>query len=373
MNSHAPCIVIDARDVSPSMSGIGRYVAGLLRGLRELDPPEPIRALTLPAHESLVRRCIDGAPNMTTETCDCSPWSVRNQLDLPRRLRAMNAAVYHCPYVYAPLLAHRVRTMITVHDLIPLVCAEYLRASRKGRFRHAWKFWCSRQYAKADLIVTVSEHSKRDLVQYAGVKAQKILRIYNGVDRSAAATDRDTLRARWNLRRRIICTVSRHDPYKNLAGLVRAFARLPRDLRETCTLVITGRADARFQEPQRLARELNLTDCVVFTDYINDADRAGLLRMSELFVYPSLYEGFGLPPLEAMAEGVPVICSSASSLPEVAGDAAVLLDPHNEQAMADAIVRVLTDASLAQRLRQLGPARAASFSWRSCASAHLEA
>ncbi len=376
MSASDGCIVVDARELSPRMTGVGRYVAGLLSGLAELDLPRHVNVLAMEEHASLVREIVGERASMSVVSCPVGavgggPWSLRSQMQLPRLLNQLRAAVYHCPYLYAPLLARGVRIVITVHDLIPIVCREHLTRSRKGRFGFAWNFWCSRQHAKADAIVTVSEQSRRDLVQHARIDPAKITRIYNGVQRHETATDSDELRSRWNLRGRIISTISRHDPYKNLAMLVRAFALLRSRLSEECTLVIGGRVDPRYQEPQRLVDKLRLREHVVFTDYLSDDDRVGLLRMSDVFVYPSLYEGFGLPPLETMAEGVPVVSSNASSLPEVLGDAALLVDPHDDRRLADAMHHVLRDSALAQRLREAGPRQAARFTWRDSAAAHV--
>jgi alpha-1,3-rhamnosyl/mannosyltransferase len=137
------------------------------------------------------------------------------------------------------------------------------------------------------------------------------------------------------------------------------------------TLVIGGKIDPRYPEAQRLTASLGLERRVVFTDYLDDATRLALLQASSLFVFASRYEGFGLPPLEAMAEGIPVVASNAASLPEILGDAALFVAPDDVEGLARAMRTILSNPALAQQLSKAGRERAAQFTWKACASAHL--
>jgi glycosyltransferase involved in cell wall biosynthesis len=170
-------------------------------------------------------------------------------------------------------------------------------------------------------------------------------------------------------RPRDILYVGRSDPYKNLLGLVDAVAQVRARRSLDVRLRIAGPPDPRYPAPQARAHELGLTDHVQWLGYLADPALVEAYQAADLLVLPSRYEGFGLPVLEAMACGTPVVCSDRSSLPEVAGDAALLVDPDDTTALADAIARVLSDAALAADLRQRGLARARAFTWRRTAEA----
>jgi glycosyltransferase involved in cell wall biosynthesis len=153
--------------------------------------------------------------------------------------------------------------------------------------------------------------------------------------------------------------------------LIRAFQHLWKEHTSEVTLVIGGKLDPRYPEAQQLAASLGLARWVVFTDYLDDAARLALLRASSLFVFASYYEGFGLPPLEAMAEGIPVVASNAASLPEILGDAALCVAPDDVEGLARAMRTILSQPALAHQLSKAGRERAAQFTWEACAAAHL--
>jgi glycosyltransferase involved in cell wall biosynthesis len=172
---------------------------------------------------------------------------------------------------------------------------------------------------------------------------------------------------RWSIRRPYILAVGNLQPRKNLLRLIEAFAQLITERRIPHQLVLAGKAKWRESDIHRTVRRLGIEDRIVFTGRVPDEDLACLLNGAELFVYPSLYEGFGLPVLEAMACGTPVVTSNCTSIPEVAGDAALLVDPYRVDELADAIHHVLSDESLRARLREKGLARSQMFSWRQTA------
>ena len=179
------------------------------------------------------------------------------------------------------------------------------------------------------------------------------------------------MRARFGLGERpVVLSLSAKRPHKNLLALIGALARLPAEGRPL--LVLPGYPTAHEQELRERARSLGIGDDVRFPAWVSAAELEGLWETARVFVFPSLYEGFGLPVLEAMARGVPVACSNASSLPEVAGDAALLFDPHSEPAIAQALERLLEDDALRARLRALGTARAGQFTWERSARLTLE-
>jgi glycosyltransferase involved in cell wall biosynthesis len=364
-----PSIVFDARCVTPELSGIGRYALGLLSGLAALHPPHKIYVLGGDAR--LIAEAVQGAPWLERLACDWSPWSMRSLLLLPGYLRALRCQVYHCPYVYAPLFAPGTAKVVTVHDLIPNRCPDMLPRAWKVRLRPLWNLWFRMQCTSARAVITVSDFSRQELLEFLHLPQAKVHRIYNGVQLSKTTLTAEDVRRRFGLQGLIISYIGRHDPYKNIAGLIRAFRHLRKESASEVTLVIGGKIDPRYPEAQRLAASLGLERWVVFTDYLDDATRLALLRASSLFVFASHYEGFGLPPLEAMAEGIPVVASNAASLPEILGDAALFVAPNDVEGLARAMRTILSNPALAQQLSKAGRKWAAQFTWEACASTHL--
>lgn len=363
-----PKIIIDARHITADLSGIGRYTHGLLQGLAKLDHPYDVFALVRRPDET---DRIGGLPDtIKTIEFNHSVWSIRSQLALPRLIRRLGASLIHVPYLHVPVLPHTARAIVTVHDLIPTALKHELDRSRKTRYRYAWSLWSRLQYHRADAVVTVSDYSSHQLETVAHVPVEKIHRIYNGVTGGGSAMEEPELRRKFGIKGRIVSYVGRHDPYKNVGGLVRAFELSCEQLEEDVVLVIAGKIDPRYPHASKLAKASPFHKRIIFTGYLPEAERLALLRASSVFAFPSMHEGFGLPPLEAMAEGVPVIASNATSLPEVLGDAALFVNPRNPESLADAITKILTDDQTAVRLRSAGLAQAARYTWKRCAEEH---
>jgi glycosyltransferase involved in cell wall biosynthesis len=278
---------------------------------------------------------------------------------LPGRAAVAGCALVHCTTPYGTFMPCKYRNVITICDVTPL-----LFPGTHGRM-NVWhhRFALPEILRRADRIVTISECSKRDIVRMYGVAAEKVTVTLLAADerfRLNPAGAPGTAVA--ELPRPYILNVGTLEPRKNLDGLLRAFAAARRQGLSQA-LVITG---ARGWGKSRLAplvAELGIADAVVFTGFVEDGDLPHLYAGADFFVYPSLYEGFGLPPLEAMACGTPVVTANCSSLPEVTGDAALLVDPRSEAELAAAMLRLAGDLDLRQDLRQRGLARAAEFSW----------
>jgi glycosyltransferase involved in cell wall biosynthesis len=220
---------------------------------------------------------------------------------------------------------------------------------------------------RACRVLTVSEASKQDILHYLDVPASKVEVIYNALDERLAAppTDADIqrVRERYLLTAPFILYTGNIKPHKNVDRLIEAYSLLrPRGF-EHVKLLIIGDEISKYPNLRRLIHRFQLHQHVRFLGFVPDATLAVLYRLASVFVFPSLYEGFGLPPLEAMALGAPVITSNVSSLPEVVGDAALLIDPMDPGAIADAMARVLGDAVLREDLIRRGHARVACFSW----------
>jgi glycosyltransferase involved in cell wall biosynthesis len=226
---------------------------------------------------------------------------------------------------------------------------------------------------QADRILTVSEASKRDILHFFHVPAAKVEVIYNAIDdrfdREPDAADVERVRQRYQLTDPFLLYAGNIKPHKNVDRVIEAFARLKKRGHEALKLLIIGDEISKSPELRRAVHRLQLHQQVRFLGFVPDATLAVLYRLADVFVFPSLYEGFGLPPLEAMACGTPVVTSNVSSLPEVAGGAAILVDPYEPASIADGITRAVTDESARTDLITRGRARARDFSWSQSAAA----
>ena len=221
---------------------------------------------------------------------------------------------------------------------------------------------------RADLILAISETTREAVIRRYGIAPDKIHAIPLAYDRNRFNADRDeasisAVTKRYGVTEPYIMFIGRNEPRKNVPNLVRAFGRLKRSRPTPHKLVLAGQQTRAYEATAKVIQEHGLQDDVVLPGFVPDDDLPHLLRGADLFVFPSLYEGFGIPVLESMACGVPVVASNVTSLPEVAGDAAVLVDPHDVGALADGMARVIHDPSIRSELVQKGLLRAQEFSW----------
>jgi len=267
------------------------------------------------------------------------------------------------------LLAHfsQARTVYTLHDLIFLRYPEYHLPYNR------WYLTLSmpRYLRAADMIITPSEWTKQDALHYYGLPESKIKVIYVAPAPSFQPVSDPTrlaqIRQKYRLPAQFILHVATIEPRKNLSRLLDAFQPLLADWPDL-KLVLVGKKGWLYESFFQKLQAMGLQECVIFPGYVDEADLPGFYQLAELFVFPSLYEGFGLGPLEAMACGAPVISSNSSSLPEVVGEAGLLLDPADTPAWSQTLRRVLTDSELRQELRQRGLSQAQKFSWQKAAA-----
>ncbi len=292
---------------------------------------------------------------------------------LPGASASRDDSLLHYPYCAAPVLAAG-RTVVTIHDLIPLVVPGYHR-SRQSEAYSRFMGWAVR---RSDAIITVSDYSRREIIRVLRVPENRV-----HVTREAATDgcspdmepgERVHLDARYGLPPRFVLYLGGAEHRKNLETLVRAWKPIAGNMRERGTaLVIVARfppADSLYPDIPRLVRELGV-EGVQFVSAVEEADKPALYRAAIALAFPSAYEGFGLPPLEAMACGTPVIASCATSIPEVVGDAGILLPPRDAGAWSSAIHELVTSESLQSDLGHRGVERAARFSWRQTAEATI--
>lgn len=358
-------LAIDARKLHDF--GIGTYVRNLVTGLARLDHDHAYTLIVHPDDADWVRGL---GPNFAPALDAAGNYSVREQFSVPWDLWRINADLFHAPHYVLPPLT-RVRSVVTIHDCIHLRFPQYL----PNRAAHLYaRVFLSSAARRAARVITVSEASKRDIVHFLRTPADKVEVVPNGFDPSLAAVTPEGLarvRDRFQLDAPFILYAGNIKPHKNVDRLIEAFARLRRRGFEDVRLLVIGDAVSKYGNLRRLVHRHDLHQHVRFFGFVPTETLAALYRLAQVFVFPSLYEGFGLPPLEAMANGTPVVTSNVSSLPEVVGDAALLVDPMDADGIADAIARILGDAGLRAELVRRGHQRVQAFSWeRSAARTH---
>jgi glycosyltransferase involved in cell wall biosynthesis len=295
-------------------------------------------------------------------------WVLGEQTLLPRLAAREGVDLVHSLASTAPLWG-RFRRVVTVHDLIYARFPE----AHSGIRDKGMRVLVPQAARRSDRVIADSHSTRQDLMTMLGVRPELIDVVplgLGGVKRETPLTERET-RARFELgERSVLLSLSAKRPHKNLLALIGAFARIPAERRPL--LVLPGYPTWHEAELRARAATAGIVEDVRFLSWLSGEELEGLWALAEAFVFPSLYEGFGLPVLEAMARGVPVACSNASSLPEVAGDAALLFDPHDEAAIAEALRRLLDDPPLRESLRARGLVRVKEFTWERTARLTLE-
>jgi glycosyltransferase involved in cell wall biosynthesis len=295
-------------------------------------------------------------------------WVRGEQALLPRLAARAGVDLIHGFASMGPLWG-RFRRVVTVHDLIYARFPE----AHSGIRDKGMRLLVPATVRRSDRVIVDSESTRRDLIELLGAREERIDVVPLGlgtVKREQPLGEQET-RTRFALdSRRVLLSLSAKRPHKNLAALIEALAMISREHRPL--LVLPGYATWHEQELRERAVSAGVAEDVRFLGWVSGAEIEGLWALAEAFVFPSLYEGFGLPVLEAMARGVPVACSNASSLPEVAGDAALMFDPHERSAIAAAIEQLLTDPALVARLKAAGSERARQFTWERTARLTLE-
>jgi len=368
-------IAIDAHMVGERETGNETYTLSLIRALLALPPderrgldfvlyatqPERLAARLNPHHAVRIRRIWP------------APSPLRIPFAMPTATVRDRAALLHVNYVAPPVGA--CPHVVTVHDISYDIYPGFF----SPRDRWMLKTLVPLTMRRAAAIITVSQHAKAEIMARYGLPADKISVTYEAAGEQfqpvADPAARLAVRQRLGLPAHApyFLALGNLQPRKNIGRLIEAFA-LARQAPELAAtrLVIAGKALWRESEIYAAVQQAGLMDVVHFPGYVEDADLPALYSDALAFVYPSLYEGFGLPPLEAMACGAPVICSNAASLPEVVGDAALTMNPTDVGALANALRQVAAAPALRAQLSQQGKARAAQFTWRRCAQETLE-
>ncbi len=340
-------------------SGIGRYTSELLKALAAWNPEVELTLLTGSRWGGK-----DGSQVALLPGCRLLPGLVTlGNVWLPAVSRRRELDVVHDPTGVTPFLfgADGAHTVVTIHDVFAWSCPGHSTRLDTFIYRH----WLPRILPRVEMVITDSHASRVDIERYLRMPAEKITVVYPGVSASYRPVRVDRARrtvAQYGLPQGYLLFVGSVEERKNLRRLLQACASLWKH-GERRPLVVVGALKWKYSGIVKTVEELDLRHQVIFTGYVAEADLPALYSAADLLVLPSLYEGFGLPPLEAMACGTPVVCSDVASLPEVVGDAAVMVDPCEVEALAEAMHHVLTDERRWEELRQKGLTRARRFTW----------
>jgi glycosyltransferase involved in cell wall biosynthesis len=369
-------IGIDARFLThPQAGGFKTYTKSLIAALAEIDSENeyllyldraPDGRTQLPGSQNFSIRVVPGSTPLVGML-----W--REQIRLSRQAQSDRLNLLHSPSLTAPLRL-ACPSVVTIHDMIWYFPERFSNGkSVSGKRKLMERYYRSVPKVaarKAAAVITVSYAAKESIVQHLGISPDQIFVtheaascIYRQVSNQEAL---EGIRQKYNLTTGFVLAIGSADPRKNIKSLVQAYASLPKSLQERYHLAVVWTHTLLADELAQQVEALNLKDRVQFLQRVPDEDLVLLYNAATLFVFPSLYEGFGLPPLEAMACGTPVVATNNSSIPEIVGDAALLTEAEDVATMTELMAKVLDDDSLQRALIEKGLNQAAQFSWRKC-------
>lgn len=385
-------IGIDARKILDF--GIGTHIKNLIRYIPEFDPENEYFIFHYPEDKEYVPQT---GSNIRL-VADTSPkYSIRELIVLPVKMWQQRLDLFHATHYTLPPL-RPCKGVVTIHDIIHLRFPEYL-PNPAAYYYARGMMWAAAKSAKK--VITVSECSKQDILRYLGVPEEKVEVVYNGIDVKIPVvrkppsvlppeqtpgdltdnleqqtpcdlTDNRDLKEHFGIAREYILYLGNFMPHKNLDTLIKAYSILKQRYKISHCLVLAGKNEKIRPKLQQLIKEQQLKNDVILTGFVEPDWLPVLYAQASLFVYPSLYEGFGLQALEAMAYCVPVALSNISALPEIAGDAALQFDPKSTESMAAALYKALTDQTLRASLIEKGKHRLQLFSWQEMARKTVE-
>lgn len=370
-------IGIDISSAVNQKAGIGRYTHKLVEHLLEIDNQNEYALFTFYREKGSQEVCFKPNPRLKQKSFSFPGRAFRLMLfslykiGIPLDFLVGKVDIFHSPDLVFPALK-RTKSILTIHDLAFILFPECYTLLN----RQYLKSMVPLSARRASKIIADSQSAKQNIIELLSIPEGKIKVIPCGIDEQfQVIADKayiESIKRKYGLKKDYILYVGTLEPRKNIGALLQAFHQLKQKKGFDFQLVIAGGKGWLYEKLFKRVRELKLTDDVLFTGYVPEEDLPALYNGAALFVYPSLYEGFGLPVLEAMACGTPVVTSNSSSLPEVVGDAALLVDPKDAEGLAQAIEKVLSGSALQQELVQKGLRRAEMFSWEKTARETLK-
>jgi len=355
-------------------TGSGQYIRYLLQNLRRIAPDLQL-TMVMPPHNPAPPDLPPNVGIIPTRGGSGNLGKVLfEQRSYPQAVKQSGADIAHVPY-WGPPLSSPAKLVTSILDVIPVALPEYSSGLR-ARLYTSLVTAASRGNAH---IITISDAAKADIVKYLDLPEDSITTTYLAADEAyhpRMGAERDAaVRAKYDLPDQFVLYMGGFDIRKQVNQLLLAYTYVGQAEGDNIPLVIAGRepewGTPMFPDMRKYADELKITDYIRWIGYVDEADKPSLYRLADVFVYPSVYEGFGLPALEAMASGTPVVANNVSSIPEVTGDAAYLVEEGDSRKMAGAIIALLLQQPFRESLINQGLARATNFSWRKTAKETL--
>jgi glycosyltransferase involved in cell wall biosynthesis len=362
-------IAIDIRTILPTRSGVGNYVLHLIENLLRVDSGSTYYFISRPENltffENLGKQ---GVPLFTIFSHENHPLGdLWEHFILPLRLKKFGVEIFHGPASLIPFRKENYRVVVTIHDLVAFLFPNTIPLKYGAYMRYLLRYAVRR----ADRIISVSAHTREDLIRILKVPPEKISVVHEAPTPLFRALDRqwarEQLQTRYGLKKKFIYHLGNIEPRKNLIVLLQAFGQVCRQINNEYVLVLSGQPGWLTGSLQRFLARYPFKERIIFTGYVPREDLPLFMNGAEMFVFPSLYEGFGLPVLEAMHCGTPVISSNRSSIPEIVGPAALLIDPEDPSALAEMIVYLIRHPDQREKMRALGLEQAARFTWEEAA------
>jgi glycosyltransferase involved in cell wall biosynthesis len=332
-------ITIDTRQIGNS--GLGRYISNLVPYIIEYFKDLEFYLLIDPKYSDYYSDPLFKQKNVTLIECTAKMYSLREQLDLPKII-PKDTDLFWSPHYVVPIFYSK-KTLVTIHDIFHLVAPE--------------------SFSRASRIITDSNFSKQEIIRFTSAKPENINVIYLGTNNTIRSSKRSTEELSYSP---YIVFIGNVKPNKNLLRLMKAFRKLI-DIIPHRLLIVGKKEGLLSHDTEVFDYATQLGDRVEFTGFIDNLKLEEILSNAKALVFPSIYEGFGLPPLEAMSHGCPVAVSSAASIPEICGDSALYFDPYSVDEMADKIHQLVTDSGLSKSLIEKGYEKVKVLSWSECA------
>lgn len=365
-------IGVDARELEGKKTGVGRYLINLLREWSEIAPENRYVLFFMkgiPNDPVLERECI--SKRLITLPRILNRNLIWEQVYLPVHVAREETNLFFSPSYTMPFFV-RTRTVVTVHDISYEVNRKWF-PPREAMIR---RFFTRLSTNRADAIITISEFSKRDIIKYFGINGDRIKVIYPAADSIFSSVpnrdETERIKKRYNTGERFLLYVGSILNRRPVNILIKSFSKAVKDESRLKLVIVGENRTWPKQDMRRMISDSGVKNSVIYLDYIPDDELALLYKSAEVFIYPSLYEGFGLPLLEAMSSGTPVIAPNVASFPEVVGDGGILIDRIDEDEMSRAILAFIKDESMRNNYIIKGKERARKFSWRRSAEEHLE-
>jgi len=362
-------IGIDMSCVDEHKTGVGWYTYNLVKNLIKIDNNNEYHILAYPF---LCNELKSIAGN------NFSFHEIKEKyfrlLRLPIKVSLLAAKhkfdIFHCTYHIGPILKN-CKLIITIYDLVSYIFPEMFKLKHCFIYNIMYPFLIK----KGDIIIAISDNTKKDLINIFKIKEEKIKVTYVGIDNSyCVIKDKESIKTilkKYNIVQPYILYVGTIEPRKNLVRLVYAFNKFKKQKTEH-KLVIVGKKGWLYEELFKTVENTEYKKDIIFTGYVSVKDLIHIYNGADLFIYPSLYEGFGIPPLEAMACGIPVISSNTSSIPEVLGNAALLINPYNVREFVDGMNNLIFNKELRQKYIQEGFNKIKEYSWEKIAERTLK-